>query len=72
MRCFSVVCAFSSHSSQGPVPVHALLDKRNERGQMAPLLDMLDLTALYDAKRDLRVLSGGEVVLVCVFGATHR
>jgi ATP-binding cassette subfamily E protein 1 len=48
---------------KGPgVPaVNDLLDKKNERDNMAHVLHMLDLQQVYDDKRDLRVLSGGEL-----------
>ncbi len=58
---------------KGPgVPaVNDLLDKKDERGKLATILDMLDLQAIYDTKRDLRVLSGGElqrfaIAVVCL------
>lgn len=58
---------------KGPgVPqINDLLDKKNERDCLDGILDMLDLKALYDMKRDLRVLSGGElqrfaIAVVCL------
>lgn len=44
-----------------PGQVDKLLDDKNDRGAMAEILDWLDLKLVYADKRDISVLSGGEL-----------